>query len=473
MTQITGTFGGSNYQIITTGLNFSEAQITAEAAGGYLAIITSKEEDDFIYGLLGTASISTTAPDGGGVPYAWIGATDEVLEGVWQWVDGSAVASYTNWGSGSLGSEPDDFQGQDYAAIGLSSWPSGMVGYGEASQWNDVDGSNMLAYVIETPVNLSPTDIALDNNLIAENKIGLHISNLTGTDPNGGTLSYSITGGTDASMFEIVGSMLHLATSVAADYETKNQLVVELTATDSGGLTYNEEFTIGVIDVVESSDTLSNDIFYVSEDGYLTPVDGGVGVDTVQFEFSNDYFHVWHGTQNDFWAGAQSLYSFGDTSTNLLSIERIGLTDKGYALDLDGNAGIAAKTIIATFGADSLGSYMSAALSVVDGGTTLDGLCDLVADLSLIENEIGSSTNGSFVDHVYENVVGTAPSSEDHDTYTALLDNGTYTKSSLLALAANTTLTGALVTENSVDLIGVPGSADGELLALQYDIGLG
>jgi len=52
-----------------------------------------------------------------------------------------------------------------------------------------------------------------------------------------------------------------------------------------------------------------------------------------------------------------------------------------------------------------------------------------------------------------------------HDTFTALLDDGTYTKSSLLALAANTTLTEALVTANSVDLIGVPGSADGEILA--------
>ena len=71
---------------------------------------------------------------------------------------------------------------------------------------------------------------------------------------------------------------------------------------------------------------------------------------------------------------------------------------------------------------------MFAALSVVDGGTTLDGLCELVVDLSLIENVIGSSTNGSFVDHVYENVFGTAPGSADHDTYTALLDNGTYTK---------------------------------------------
>jgi len=138
-----------------------------------------------------------------------------------------------------------------------------------------------------------------------------------------------------------------------------------------------------------------------------------------------------------------------------------------------GNAGIAAKAIIATFGADSLGSYLSAALSVVDGGTTLEGLCDLVVANNLIENEIGSSSNSSFVGHIYENVVGIAPSSTDHDTYTVLLDIGTYTKSSLLALAANTTLTANLLTANSIDLIGISGSADGEILALQYDLGLG
>jgi len=215
---------------------------------------------------------------------------------------------------------------------------------------------------------------------------------------------------------------------------------------------------------------------------------GGVGIDTVRYGFLSNHFHVWHGEKENFWAGhfdhtrdVAEDYDISlhpaditnDTSINLLSIERIGLTDKGYALDLDGNAGIAAKAIIATFGAESLGAYMSAALAIVDGGTTLESLCDLVVENSYIENLVGSTTNGSFVDHVYENVVGTAPSSADHDTYTALLDNGTYTKSSLLALAANTTLTENLVTANSVDLIGVPGSADGELLALQYDIGLG
>jgi hypothetical protein len=194
----------------------------------------------------------------------------------------------------------------------------------------------------------------------------------------------------------------------------------------------------------------------------------GDGLDMVKYSVASDTVFY-----NENSHGQLEINSTYLTSETLASVERLQFTDKFYALDVDGNAGIAAKAIIATFGADALTSYMAAAVSVVDGGTSLGSLCDLVVANNLIENEIGSSSNGSFVDHVYENIVGTAPNSTDHDTYTALLDNGTYTKSSLLALAANTTLAENLVTENSVDLIGVPGSADGEILALQYDIGLG
>ena len=162
--------------------------------------------------------------------------------------------------------------------------------------------------------------------------------------------------------------------------------------------------------------------------------------------------------------------SVGQSET-LVNIERIQFNDKVYALDLDGNAVISAKAIIATFGSDALTSYMSPALSIIDGGMTLNEVCHLVVDYQLIENIIGSNSNGLFVDHVYKNVVGVAPSQADHDMFTVLLDNGTHTKSSLLALAAETTLTEDIMKANLVDLIGVPGSEDGEMLAIQYDLG--
>jgi hypothetical protein len=240
-----------------------------------------------------------------------------------------------------------------------------------------------------------------------------------------------------------------------------------------------------------------------SESSNSTIIDGGSGIDTITYSALSDsvaitfekgrtmYLKENHLVISDYnqdqlvisQTNTETIYGgkYGTTPTTsssvqsetLTNIERLHFSDKGYGLDIDGNTGVAAKVIISAFGAEKLSSKMSSMLTIVDNGITTNELCNYIFSMGLIEDEIGSSTNGSFVDHVYENVVGTAPSSADHNTYTALLDNGTYTKSSLLALAANTTLTEALVTANSVDLIGVPGSADGQILALQYDLGLG
>jgi hypothetical protein len=258
------------------------------------------------------------------------------------------------------------------------------------------------------------------------------------------------------------------------DYQSDPLMVVtETVIKESEEIFSTDGYSLGVTDAIVGIDvqgTLEDDFFLTTDANDF--INGEGGFDTARYLVASTEVSF---SENN--ASQLVIQNMADTSESdtLVSMERIQFSDKNYALDLDvdGNAGIAAKTIIATFGADSLGSYMSAALDLVDGGTTLEGLCDLVVANNLIENAIGSSTNGSFVDHVYENVVGTAPSSADHDTYTALLDNGTYTKSSLLELAANTAFTEDILAANTIDLIGVAGSADGEILALQYDLGLG
>ncbi len=330
-------------------------------------------------------------------------------------------------------------------------------------------GSKGIPFTVWFPGG-TPTDISLDGSTIAENAEGSqHIANITGTEPDGDDLTYYINGGADASMFELVGSMLHLATGVSLDYEAKPQLVVELRAANSNLRYYDEEFTIDVIEFDEKllplTGTLGRDKF----NGFsgTSIIDAGGGVDDVTYLIPR--------AQVNFSLNANDQLFIQDSSGQseiLTSVERIQFTDSVYALDVAGNAGIAAKVIITTFGTDSLSSYMSAALSVVDAGTTLEGLCDLVVDLKLIDQVSGSSSNESFVGQVFQNVVGRSPNLFESSLYTSYLDNGTYTKSSLLALAASTALTANLVTAKTVDLVGVPGSSDGELLAIQYDLGL-
>ena len=77
--------------------------------------------------------------------------------------------SFSNWGSGAFGSEPDNYNNQDGLALGLENWPAGSpdgAGYGNAGFWNDVDVNNELFFVMQTadippsttPVEDEPTE---------------------------------------------------------------------------------------------------------------------------------------------------------------------------------------------------------------------------------------------------------------------------------------------------------------------------
>lgn len=170
-------FGGHTYQIYDDALTWSAARdfSAAQTFGGqfgYLTRIDSMQENDAIYSTLvaNDASFSAEAFDGGGARYAWIGASDLLNEGDWLWENGGdqfwqGDASgtqigglYNNWGD-----EPDDFGGaQDAAAIALDDWPVGF-GFllGVASQWNDIDDTNNLPFIVEFDVIPEPSSALL------------------------------------------------------------------------------------------------------------------------------------------------------------------------------------------------------------------------------------------------------------------------------------------------------------------------
>lgn len=145
-------FGGHIYLIVNEPQSWANANAEAEKALGHLAIINSEAENQFIYTNLLALGISTTAPDGGGARYAWLGGSDAAVEGSWLWVNGTNFNSgFTKWGHGYGGNEPDNYQGaQDYLAMGLEAWPRQHPGYmGNSSEWNDLNGATPLAYIIE------------------------------------------------------------------------------------------------------------------------------------------------------------------------------------------------------------------------------------------------------------------------------------------------------------------------------------
>lgn len=138
-------YNGSYYGITDVQ---STREISAQFAvsiGGQLAKIESEGENAAILKLAQAATTSGSANDGGGAKYVWLGLNDVIREGAYIWQDGSPLSGFNKWGSSGLGSEPDNFNGQqDGVGLALQNWPIGTVG-----QWNDINISNSLMAVVE------------------------------------------------------------------------------------------------------------------------------------------------------------------------------------------------------------------------------------------------------------------------------------------------------------------------------------
>ena len=104
-------------------------------------------------------------------------------------------------------------------------------------------------------VNEAPTAIALSTATIDENNaIGASIITLASTDPDAGdSFTYSLVSGagsTDNSKFILSGNTLK-ATEVF-DFETKSSYSIRIQTSDAGGLSFQKEFTLTVINVNET-----------------------------------------------------------------------------------------------------------------------------------------------------------------------------------------------------------------------------
>ena len=81
-----------------------------------------------------------------------------------------------------------------------------------------------------------------------ENRPGAHIANITGEDPDGDSLTYSVLSGPDSSLVEINGSTIKFKDGVSADYEQDQSLEFTLRATDPDGLYKDQAFSLNVLD---------------------------------------------------------------------------------------------------------------------------------------------------------------------------------------------------------------------------------
>jgi hypothetical protein len=150
---------GHFYQLVTGGVSWSAAETAAAAmtrndVAGYLATVTSAEENACVAAVANGASV-------------WLGGNDIDVEGTWAWITGEAWA-YTNWNGG----EPNNSGNEDCLHMRAG-----------ASNWNDLPCSNtgQGGYVVEFEPAADISVTGVDNNGGADVVAGSSSDNISYT----------------------------------------------------------------------------------------------------------------------------------------------------------------------------------------------------------------------------------------------------------------------------------------------------
>jgi hypothetical protein len=129
----------------------------------------------------------------------------------------------------------------------------------------------------------------------------------------------------------------------------------------------------------------------------------------------------------------------------LSGVERIRFDNKKLAIDLDGNAGIAAKILGAVFGKSAVSNkeYVGIGLDLLDKGMSYDTLAGLAL------NAAKATTNDQIVTTLWTNVVGLVPSTADKAPFIKMLEDG-MAPGALAQMAADTSFN-----TTNINLVGL------------------
>ncbi|NTU42739.1 MAG: PEP-CTERM sorting domain-containing protein [Nitrospirales bacterium] len=105
------------YDVVSSGADGSwqNAENNAVALGGHLVTINDSAEEQWLRSAFGDST------------RFWIGLTDEISEGTWQWASGEPFV-YSNWYSGEPNDSTPPSTGEDYAVL---NWDT------STGAWND------------------------------------------------------------------------------------------------------------------------------------------------------------------------------------------------------------------------------------------------------------------------------------------------------------------------------------------------
>ena len=158
---------------------------------------------------------------------------------------------------------------------------------------------------------------------------------------------------------------------------------------------------------------------------------GNAGIDTVQYLQNHAAYSV-----TSTGLGSNLHVTAGAVDDSLTGVERLQFADGKFAFDFNGNAGNTLKIMGAALGQGAHPDPLLAGLGLayLDSGTSYADLMQ-----GAINYELGAAhTHEAFVNLVFANVVGVAPSPDQLAFWVGELDAGHYTEANLAVLAADT-----------------------------------
>lgn len=156
----------------------------------------------------------------------------------------------------------------------------------------------------ETTENAAPTAVELSNSAIAENVQGAVLGHLTVSDADvGDTHSFMLSD----ERFEVVDGAVKLKDGVSLSVEEAASLTLEITATDSSGGAFTQQFAVDVVDMPDVSVGSGFHARYFDTDQTLNKLD--------DIDWQSDPAHQELVDQIDYTNGRGSFWEGGDTDT--------------------------------------------------------------------------------------------------------------------------------------------------------------
>lgn len=217
--------------------------------------------------------------------------------------------------------------------------------------------------------------------------------------------------------------------------------------TTSQGITYldavsgasrSDKLVLKNVEAIEFSDkTVSLEIAdrllnTASKDNF----DGGPGIDTVVYDKPISDYVVTPGVNGIEVSSANN----SEGADWLLSIERLQFKDKGLAFDVEGHAGVAAKTLGLVFGQEavSVPKYMGICLDYLDNKQLTAE--QLMHEALAVRLGPDAQNTEKLVSFLYERLTGMVPIRSEKDKYVGWITSGAYTADSLAVYASGLSL---------------------------------